>query len=190
MGPEPTIKLIHYGHSMASHLDLEEQEQLAELKHFWKAWGNLITWVLIIVLGAYAAWNGWQYWQRNQAIKASALYDEVERAVQANDLTRVERSIADMKDKFASTQYAHQAGLLAARVLSEKDKPEQASSLLAWVAADAPAIALRELARVRLAALQWEKQSADDALKTLQADFKTEMAPLADDLRGDLPGNM
>ncbi len=171
---------------MASHLDLEEQEQLAELKHFWKAWGNLISWVLIIVLGAYAAWNGWQYWQRNQAIKSSALYDEVEKAVQANDVARVERSMADMKDKFGGTQYAHQAGLLAARVLSEKDKSEQARTLLAWVAADAPAVALRDLARVRLAALQWETQSADDALKTLQADFKTEVAPLAEDLRGDL----
>ena len=80
---------------MASHLDLEEQEQLAELKHFWKTYGNLISWVLIVVLGSYAAWNGWQYWQRNQAAKASALYEEVEKAVIAQDLTRIERSVAD-----------------------------------------------------------------------------------------------
>ena len=37
---------------MASHLDLEEQEQLDQLKHFWKQYGNLITWVLVLVLGA------------------------------------------------------------------------------------------------------------------------------------------
>ena len=52
---------------MAKHLDLEEQEQLAEIKHFWNAYGNLITWVLIAVFGSIAAWNGWQYWQRTQA---------------------------------------------------------------------------------------------------------------------------
>ena len=171
---------------MAAHLDLEEQEQLAELKHFWKTWGNLISWVLIVVLGSYAAWNGWQYWQRNQAAKASALYDEVEKSVQAQDVSRIERSMADMKDRFAGTQFAHQAGLLAARALSETDKPDQARALLAWVAADAPEPALRDLARVRLAALQWETQSADDALKTLQASFAPEMAPLANDLKGDL----
>jgi predicted negative regulator of RcsB-dependent stress response len=45
---------------MASPLDLEEQEQLDELKHFWKRWGDLITWLLIVVLGGYAAWMGWQ----------------------------------------------------------------------------------------------------------------------------------
>ena len=46
---------------MAKHLDLEEQEQLDALKHFWDRWGNLITWLLIAVLGSYAAWTGWQY---------------------------------------------------------------------------------------------------------------------------------
>ena len=142
--------------------------------------------MLIVVLGSYAAWNGWQYWQRNQAAKASALYDEVEKSVLAQDLPRIERSVADMKDKFGATQYAHQAALLAARTLVEKAKPEQARALLVWVAADAPVPALRDLARVRLAALQWDTQSADEALKTLQADFLPEMAPLAADLKGDL----
>ena len=65
---------------MASHLDLEEQEQLDELKHFWKRWGNLITWLLIGVLGGYAAWMGWQTWQAKQSAQSAALFDTVERA--------------------------------------------------------------------------------------------------------------
>jgi hypothetical protein len=63
---------------MATQLDLQEQEQLDALKAFWKTYGNLITWVLILVLGAYAAWNGWQYWQRDQGIKAGAMFDELD----------------------------------------------------------------------------------------------------------------
>ena len=186
MGEKPTIFLIQIGHHMASHLDLEEQEQLAELKHFWKTYGNLISWLLIVVLGSYAAWNGWQYWQRNQAAKASALYEEVEKAVQAQDVQRVERSMGDMKDRFGGTQYAHQAALMAARTMAEKGQNDPARALLAWSADKAPAAAWRDLARVRLAALQWETQSADEALKTLQADFGAETAPLAADLKGDL----
>ena len=69
--------------TMAKQLDLEEQEQLAEIKHFWNEYGNLITWALIVVFGSIAAWNGWQYWQRTQAAQAAAMYDEVERAAQA-----------------------------------------------------------------------------------------------------------
>ena len=45
---------------MAKHLDLEEQEQLDQLKHFWSRYGTLITGVLVVVLGAFAAWNGYQ----------------------------------------------------------------------------------------------------------------------------------
>ena len=39
---------------MANNLDLEEQEQLDQLKHFWKQYGNLIAWALILVLGVFA----------------------------------------------------------------------------------------------------------------------------------------
>jgi len=171
---------------MAAHLDLEEQEQVAKLKDFWARYGNVISWVLIVVLGSYAAWNGWQYWQRNQAAKASALYDEVEKSVLAQDVARIERSMADMKERFGGTQYAHQAALMAARVLVEKNQGEQARAWLAWSADKAPEAAWRDLARLRLAALQWEQQSPDDALKTLKAEFGAETAPLAADLQGDL----
>ena len=68
---------------MAKHLDLEEQEQLDQIKHFWDQYGNLITWVLIAAFGSLAAWNGWNYWQRDRATKASALYEEIERAALA-----------------------------------------------------------------------------------------------------------
>jgi len=171
---------------MASHLDLEEQEQLAEIKHFWKTYGNLISWVLIVILGAYAAWNGYQYWQRTQSAKASALYDEVEKAVAANDAMRVERSLADMKDKFASTHYAHQAGLLAARNLYAQGKTDQAKATLSWVADSAPTPALKDVARLRLAALLWETKALDEALKQLNASFTPEMSGLASDMRGDV----
>ena len=97
---------------MAKHLDLEEQEQLDALKHFWERWGNLITWLLIAVLGAYAGWTGWQYWQRQQGAAASAIYEEMSRSVAAGDVARVERTLADMKDKYGSTTYAAQGALL------------------------------------------------------------------------------
>jgi predicted negative regulator of RcsB-dependent stress response len=171
---------------MASHLDLEEQEQLAELKHFWKSYGNLISWVLIAILGAYSAWNGYQYWERSQSAKASALYDEVEKAVAANDAARVERSLADMKDKFGSTHYAHQAGLLAARSLYAQGKTDQAKATLSWVAESAPTPALKDVARLRLASLLWETKALDEALKQLGASFTPEMSGLAADLRGDV----
>src|SRR5512133_2195286 len=119
---------------MAKQLDLEEQEQLAEIKHFWNQYGNLITWAMIVIFGSIAAWNGWQYWQRTQAAQASAMYDEVERAAQAGDTSRVERAFSDMKDKFGGTTYAQQAGLLTAAVMQDKGNIDATKAALAWVA--------------------------------------------------------
>jgi predicted negative regulator of RcsB-dependent stress response len=171
---------------MAKALDLEEQEQLDQIKHFWKKYGNLISWVLIVVLGSYASWNGYKYWQRDQAAKAAVLFDEVERAVNAGDVVRVERSFADMKDKFGGTQYAHQAALLAAKALQAKDKAEAARAALKWVAEVAPDPAYRDIARLRLSALLLDAGSNDEALAQLSAPFTPAMAGLAADLRGDV----
>ena len=171
---------------MSNALDLEEQEQLDQLKHFWKTWGNLISWVLIAVLGSYAAWNGYQYWQRSQAVKASALYDEVERAVGSGDVARIERSLADMKDKFASTQFAQQAALLSAQSLQAQGKADAARAALSWVAESASDAAYRDVARLRLAGMQFDAKAYDDALKQLGAEFTPAMAGMASDLRGDV----
>jgi len=171
---------------MAKALDLEEQEQLDQIKHFWKKYGNLISWVLIVILGGYAAWNGYQYWQRDQAAKAAVLFDEVERAVTAGDVARVERSLADMKDKFGGTHYAHQSAMLAAKALQDKDQVDAARAALKWVAETAPDAAYRDIARMRLSALLLDAGSQDEALAQLSAPFTPAMAGLAADLRGDV----
>jgi len=171
---------------MATPLDLEEQEQLDQIKHFWKTYGNLISWVLIVILGSYAAWNGYQYWERSQATKAAALFDEVERAVTSGDITRVERSLADMKDKFGATQFAQQAALLAAKTLQEKGKADAAREALSWVANGASDKAYRDIARLRLAALHLDAKAFDEALKLLGLEFTPAMTGLASDLRADI----
>ncbi len=171
---------------MAKALDLDEQEQLDQLKHFWNTWGNLISWLLIVVLGSYAAWNGYQYWERSQAAKAAALFDEVERAVGSGDLARVERSWADMKDKFGRTQYAQQSALLAAKTLHAQGKSEAARDALHWIVTASKDPAYRDIARLRLAALQLDAKAYDDALTQLGSDFTPEMTGLAADLRGDV----
>ena len=79
---------------MSTPLDLEEQEQLDDLKHFWKQYGNFITWFLIVVMGTYAGWNGYQYWQKQQSAKAAALFDEVERAALSGVLEHAARRTA------------------------------------------------------------------------------------------------
>ena len=171
---------------MAKHLDLEEQEQLAELKHFWKQYGDLITWALIVVFGAVAAWNGYQYWQGRQASQATVLYDEVERAALSGDMARLERSLADMKDRFGGTVYAGQAGLLAAKTYYDKGNIDASRAALTWVADKASDDGYQSIARLRLAGILFETKAYDEALKLASGSFPKDFVALAADRRGDI----
>lgn len=171
---------------MAKHLDLEEQEQLDQIKHFWNRYGNLISWVLIVVFGAFAAWNGWNYWQRTQAAKAAALYDEVDRAALAKDAGRMQRALADMQSQFASTTFASQAALQAGKTLFDAGKLPEARAALVWAAEKSSDNSYKAVARLRLAALDIEAQAFDQALKTLEAPVPKAFEPLVADRRGDV----
>jgi predicted negative regulator of RcsB-dependent stress response len=168
------------------HLDLEEQEQLDQLKAFWQQYGNLISGALIVVFGSIAAYNGYNYWQRNQALQASTMYDEVDRAAKSGDPAKVERAFNDMKDKFGGTTYAQQAGLLAARELLDKNKVDSAKAALTWVVGTGSDESYKAVAKLRLSALLVESKSFDEALKQLDGSFPKEYAALVADRRGDV----
>lgn len=169
---------------MANNLD--EQEQLDQFKYFWKQYGNIITWTLIAVLGAYAAWNGYQYWQRNQATQAAAMFDEVERSIASGDVAKVERALTDMNAKFGSSPYAQQAGLLAAKTFYEKGNLDASKKALATVAEKSSDVGYQAIAKLRLASAQIEGKNYDDALKQLTGTFPKDFEPLAADRRGDV----
>jgi predicted negative regulator of RcsB-dependent stress response len=141
---------------------------------------------VLLAAGAFVAWNGWQYFQRNKAAQASALYDEVERSAQAGDTARIERVLADMKDKFAGTAYAQQAGLLAARTLYEKGNAEASRAALTWVAEHAVDPGYQAVAKLRLAAELLDAKSYDEALKQLSGDFPKQFEALVADRKGDI----
>lgn len=171
---------------MATHLDLEEQEQLDQLKAFWKQYGNLITWALTIVLAGFAAWNGWNWWQRDQAVKAAAMFDELQKAADAGDAAKTAGIFKDLKERFGGTAFAQQGGLIAAKVQLEKDQPDAAAASLAWVAEQAKEAEYQTVARLRLAGLLADQKKYDEALKQLDGATAKSFEALVADRRGDI----
>jgi predicted negative regulator of RcsB-dependent stress response len=171
---------------MATQLDLQEQEQLDALKAFWNKQGNLITGVLVLVLGGFAAWNGWQYWQGEQAQKAAAMFEELDRAAQIGDADKTGRVFADLRDRFPRTAFAQQGGLTAARVQAAKGQADAAKASLTWVAEHGVEDEIQTVARLRLAGLQADARQFDDALRTLDAARAAGFEALVADRRGDV----
>jgi predicted negative regulator of RcsB-dependent stress response len=171
---------------MANQLDLEEQEQLDQLKHFWKQYGNAITWALIVVLAGFAGWNFYQYWQRSQATQAAALFDEVERSVSSADPARMERVFAEMKDRFGSTIYAQQSALLVSKQLVASGKPDAARNSLTWLSEQTGEPGYQALAKLRLSSILMEAKNYDAALTTLSGAFPASFEALVADRKGDV----
>jgi len=171
---------------MASHLDLEEQEQLDAVKRFWSQYGNLVVGVLIAVLASFAAWNVWNWWQRDQAVKAGAMFDELDRTARAGDAERAGRIFADLKDRYGRTAFAEQGGLLNARVQAEGGHADAAKAALEWVAANATEVEYQTVAHLRLAGVLLDAKQYDEALKQLQAATAPGFEALVEDRRGDV----
>lgn len=171
---------------MAKELDLQEQEQLEELKAFWKQYGNAITWVLTLALLGYAGWNGWGWWQRDQAARASVMFDALDAAAQTGDAERTARVFSDLKERFPRTAYAQQGGLLAARVALARGQVEPAKAALAWVGEHATEDEYRSIARLRLAGVLLDAKQYDAALAQLDAAKAPAFAALVADRRGDV----
>jgi len=171
---------------MATHLDLQEQEQVDALKAFWQQYGNLITWALVAALLVYAGITGWQWWQREQSAQAGAMFDEFDRALNAGDLEKSVRVFADLKERYPRAAYAQQAGMLTAKLQFDKGKSDDARASLTWVIEHAVTDDYKSLARLRLAALLLDAKQYDEALKQLDAVPAGPYAALAADRRGDV----
>lgn len=171
---------------MAHHFDLEEQEQIAQFKHFWDTWGTLITWTVIVVMGGFASWNGYRYWQGRQAQQAVAMMDAVEVAAQSKDLDRVQQIFGDLRKDYPRTAQAGQAGLLAAQELANAQRWKDAQAALTWVADHATDEGYVALARLRLAAVLIQEKSYDEALAQLASSFPPGFAAVVADRKGDV----
>jgi predicted negative regulator of RcsB-dependent stress response len=165
--------------------DLEEQEQIASFKAFWDAYGNLITWVLIIALAGYAGFNFWNSHQRNQAAEASGLYDQLLSSLQANDNTKVQRIAGDIETKFDGTAYAQMAALGAAKGAFDANDLKTAKAQLQW-AIDHGNDEYKSIARLRLAGVLLDEKAFDQALSLLNGEFLPQFKADVADRKGDV----
>lgn len=165
--------------------DLEEQEQIDTLKAFWTKWGNLLTWLLIIVLGAYASYNYWNYYQRNQAVEASALYDQLQAAVTAKDNTRILRIAADVETRYKRSTYAQMSALAAAKSAFDASDLKTAKAQLQWVV-DNGNDEYQSVAKLRLAGVLLDEKAYDEGLKLLGTTFLPAFAGEVADRKGDI----
>lgn len=171
---------------MASHLNLEEQEQIDQLKHFWKSYGTLITVLLVLVMLTYSGWIGYRYWQNSQSARAAMIHEQVENSAHAQDWSALARALDDVRQQYAGTDYAQQASLQAAQAYQQAGKTAEAKQALQWLVQSGNNAGYQAIARLRLASLALEAKDYQAALDQLSAELPSEFVALAADKRGDV----
>src|SRR5688572_33186068 len=94
--------------------DLEEQEQIAALKSWWKEYGMLVMLCVIAAALSFAGFNGWRYYRHSQALGAVTLYEQLDQAERTADHKKVRDIAGQITGKYGSTAYGAYAALSAA----------------------------------------------------------------------------
>jgi predicted negative regulator of RcsB-dependent stress response len=167
-------------------LDSHEQEQLEAMKAWWQDNRNWIVGVLLAAIVVVGGWRGWSYYQHKQGSEAATLFQQFSEQMGSGDAKRINDAAAAMMEKFAGSAYASRAALMAALVNEQMKDAATAKTQLQWVIDNAGEEGLKDLARLRLAAVLLDEKNYAEALKQLEAEHKASFDGLYADLRGDI----
>ncbi|MFZ3087250.1 MAG: tetratricopeptide repeat protein [Methylotenera sp.] len=165
--------------------DLEEQEQLDELKAWWKTYGKMISNAVLALLVGYAAYQGWKYYQTKQAVEASSEYQALQ-VTDEKDLKAIQTKSAVIIDKYNATPYAGRAALFAAKANYQANDTKSAKAQLEWAIKNAKETSVSAIASLQLANILAEEKDYQAALKLLEAPHDAGFDGLFSDLKGDV----
>ncbi|RMD71710.1 MAG: hypothetical protein D6819_00815, partial [Gammaproteobacteria bacterium] len=156
-----------------------EQEQIEQIKRWWKEYGKSLVIGLALGVGAIFAWRAWTGYQRSQAEQASIAF---QRFLGAGP--RALEQGAHILEAYPSTPYAFFSALLLARGEAEGGQRPSAKNHLVWAEEHAPHALLAPIPRLRLARLSLDEGHPKEALSHLEG-VPEAYAVLAFEIRGD-----
>ncbi len=166
--------------------DLEEQEQIDALKHFWRDYGRLIIAAVVAFVVGVGGMQGWKHYKRTRAQEASLQYAKLEQAIGKGDVNEVRNVGGDIVSNYANTTYGPMAALVLAQTDHDAGDLEAAAERLEWAADNAATDEVKMLARLRLAAVRLDQDQYDAALKLLNQEVTPAFVGVYADLRGDV----
>jgi predicted negative regulator of RcsB-dependent stress response len=166
--------------------DLEEQEQIDELKAWWKQYRTLILLVVVATAVAVGGMWGWRAYRDGHAMEAGELYVQLQAAAAGGEPKKVQDIAAVLATKYPRTGYAAFAAFAGAKAALDSGDMAEAKNRLQWALDNARDDETRDIARLRLAAVLLDSKDYDAALKLLEAKHADTFSALYADLKGDV----
>ena len=145
---------------------IEEEQEINQLKDWWKENGKTIIVAFILGVGGMFGWRYWQSHQAEQIAQASAQYDTLINSVQQDEQAK-KANIEQFVQANSKTAYAVFALLDEAKKATEKQDFSAAEANLNQALTQSQDEVLTSIVALRLSAVQFQLGQLDNALTTL-----------------------
>ncbi|AJO89361.1 YfgM family protein [Haemophilus influenzae] len=145
---------------------IEEEQEINQLKEWWKENGKTIIVAFILGVGGMFGWRYWQAHQAEQIAQASAQYDALINSVQQDEQAK-KANIEQFVQANSKTTYAVFALLDEAKKATEKQDFSAAEANLNQALTQSQDEVLTSIIALRLSAVQFQLGQLDNALTTL-----------------------
>ena len=163
-------------------------ERVEDLRKWWKENGARIATGVALSLIAIFGWQYWGSYYNTQAEKASQAYDTFVAAVGKPDVSQRGQ---DLLTDFPKSSYAILTALRLAKLATDNGDMATAIQRLKWVIGNSTLVALKDIARLRLAQVQFAAGQHTEAQKLLDDVTTASLTAERETLKGDfyLAGN-
>ena len=145
---------------------IEEEQEINQLKDWWKENGKTIIVAFILGVGGMFGWRYWQAHQAEQIAQASAQYDALIYSAQQDEQAK-KANIEQFVQANSKTAYAVFALLDEAKKATEKQDFVAAEVKLNQALTQSQDEVLTSIVALRLSAVQFQLGQLDNALTTL-----------------------
>ncbi len=177
---------------MANHLS--EEEQIEAFKSWWAENGLKSVAAVVIVVGGFFGWQGWNDAQQERAEQGSAIYGDMleivnnqrpDEPLSADKQASINATADQLKEEYNGSGYAHFAALLKAKLAVDSDDLELAVSELEWVLNNNPTATTATLATLRLARVESALGNVEKALQMIETVDAGDMVSAYEEAKGD-----
>lgn len=169
-----------------AHFDLNEQEQIANVKYFWRDWGKYIAALVVVLILGYVGSSVYTWHQQSQAQQAAAVYETFTNAVESNNTQLIYKTADDLVQNLPKTEYASMAALQAAKTAFNQKDFAKSEKYLNWTKDNSNDKSLQSIATLRLASVYIDENQFDKAREMLKTKHDLAFDGLFYEGRGDM----
>ena len=162
-----------------------EEQQVEQLKEWWKENGTPLIVGAILGLAGFGGWKYWNQMQIEYQEGASDLYVKVSEVLETEKKEGLTESAQAVKAQYPKSSYAILSAFHLAKQAIDAEDFDKAAAELTWVVDNHADNELVSIAKIRLARIFIQQDKANDALSLVELKDDSGYYALANLVKGD-----